>query len=361
MGQQRRFELDVFRGIAIILVIICHTGPVPDNQVFNFFYSSGWVGVDIFFVLSGFLVSGLLFKEYLKYFKIDVVRFFIRRGLKILPAFLFFTAASWFLPLSINPASLHGLVCDLLFIQSYCPGIHNHTWSLSVEENFYLLLAFLILILIKKQKIHLLPKISITVLVFCLSARIITTALVPYSWFTNNSPTHLRLDSLMFGTLIAYYYNFKQVDFFTLLKRYRIILMSSSFLLFLPSFIIAKPENAFIHTFGYTLNYLAAGAMLLFLLTTEIPQIMITRIVASIGYQSYSIYLWHITVNVAMIPIALYFNILPDLTAWPRFIIYFVGSVLWGSLMGKFIEKPFLILREKIAQNPLFLFQSKIT
>lgn len=67
MGQQRRFELDVFRGIAIILVIICYTGPVPDNQVFNFFYSSGWVGVDIFFVLSGFLVSGLLFKEYLKY------------------------------------------------------------------------------------------------------------------------------------------------------------------------------------------------------------------------------------------------------------------------------------------------------
>lgn len=137
--------------------------------------------------------------------------------------------------------------------------------------------------------------------------------------------------------------------------------MSSSFLLFLPSFIIAKPENAFIHTFGYTLNYLAAGAMLLFLLTTEIPQIMITRIIALIGYQSYSIYLWHITVNVAMIPIALYFNILPDLTAWPRFIVYFVGSVLWGSLMGKFVEKPFLILREKIAQNPLFLFQSKIT
>ena len=74
-------EIDFLRGIAIILVIFRH------KEISKLMQNMGWIGVDLFFVLSGFLVSGLLFKEYLKYGNINAKLFLIRRGFKIYPIF----------------------------------------------------------------------------------------------------------------------------------------------------------------------------------------------------------------------------------------------------------------------------------
>ena len=76
-------QLDVLRGIAIVLVLGSH---MPASDLWS---QIGWVGVDLFFVLSGFLVSGLLFNEYKKHGQIRLGRFLIRRGFKIYPAFYF--------------------------------------------------------------------------------------------------------------------------------------------------------------------------------------------------------------------------------------------------------------------------------
>jgi len=72
--------LDFLRGIAILLVLFRHN-PLGNN----IFYHFGWLGVDLFFVLSGFLVSGLLFTEYKKRGEVRIKRFLIRRGFKIYP------------------------------------------------------------------------------------------------------------------------------------------------------------------------------------------------------------------------------------------------------------------------------------
>jgi peptidoglycan/LPS O-acetylase OafA/YrhL len=77
-------ELDFLRGIAILLVLLRHI------HLFSFTKNMGWIGVDLFFVLSGFLVSGLLFKEYIKFGNIRPKLFLIRRGFKIYPIYFLF-------------------------------------------------------------------------------------------------------------------------------------------------------------------------------------------------------------------------------------------------------------------------------
>ena len=85
----RNKRLDILRCIAVLSVMILH------GNIWPFFGNIGWVGVDLFFVLSGFLISGLLFSEYKTRNSISFKRFFIRRGLKIYPAFYFFLAVTY--------------------------------------------------------------------------------------------------------------------------------------------------------------------------------------------------------------------------------------------------------------------------
>src|SRR5271168_36950 len=86
-------QLDVLRGVAILLVLGRHLDSVPTDapgaiqSAFDLWMRAGWIGVDLFFVLSGFLVSGLLFREYARYGDVRAGRFLLRRGLKIYPAF----------------------------------------------------------------------------------------------------------------------------------------------------------------------------------------------------------------------------------------------------------------------------------
>lgn len=82
----RNTGLDLLRLVAILLVLGRHLLPGYENNTFlSIWRTGGWVGVDLFFVLSGFLVSGLLFEEYKKRGSLDLKRFLIRRGFKIYP------------------------------------------------------------------------------------------------------------------------------------------------------------------------------------------------------------------------------------------------------------------------------------
>ncbi len=143
-------QLDFLRAIAIILVIGNHSSVCPPeinfylNKVTSVWYRGGWAGVDLFFVLSGFLVSGLLFNEYRKRGDINIKKFLLRRGFKIYPAFwllIFITLAVTV----FNGEAVYrgGFLSELLFIQNYHPGIWQHNWSLAVEEHFYIFLTFL--------------------------------------------------------------------------------------------------------------------------------------------------------------------------------------------------------------------------
>ena len=149
--QYRLRELDFLRGIAIILVLFRH------QYLFDFTQKMGWIGVDLFFVLSGFLVSGLLFKEYIKFGSIKPGLFLIRRGFKIYPVYYLFYLL-YLTPILIKGnLNLTGFFSDMFFLQNYIWGwgyAYAPSWSLAVEEHFYFGFAMLMLFGIKKNIIH---------------------------------------------------------------------------------------------------------------------------------------------------------------------------------------------------------------
>jgi len=147
MQQNRLRELDFLRGIAILLVLLRH------GNLFDSTTNIGWIGVDLFFVLSGFLVSKLLFKEYSRFGNIEPKRFLIRRGFKIYPIYFLFYIP--YLILRYPDIKTMPLLGDLLFIQNYVYGwgyAFGPSWSLAIEEHFYFGFALLFFIFLRHKE-----------------------------------------------------------------------------------------------------------------------------------------------------------------------------------------------------------------
>ena len=128
----RLVQLDVLRTLAVVLVLGRHLPPfeqVLPEPLRNFaFYwiQFGWIGVDLFFVLSGFLISGLLFREYQRYGSINYRNFLIRRAFKIYPSFYLFLAGVVYVQISNHNwngrKALFQLLRELFFVQNYAPA-----------------------------------------------------------------------------------------------------------------------------------------------------------------------------------------------------------------------------------------------
>ena len=129
MAPKRVFELDVLRGVAILLVMGVH---VPAYPIWS--TVGGW-GVDLFFVLSGFLISNLLFTEYRTNGSIRLGRFFARRALKLYPSFYLLIAVTlaycFFWKVPVIGQELLG---EMILTQNYIGSIWGHTWSLAEPE-----------------------------------------------------------------------------------------------------------------------------------------------------------------------------------------------------------------------------------
>ncbi len=149
--------LDGFRGFAVILVLLLHWDPFShaggvDIPYYLRFFRIGWIGVELFFVLSGFLITGILLKtkEHPRYF----LNFYARRALRIFPlyylvlivALIILPLFHWYEPSEFGSFSSWGWYSYWVFLSNFAMGIgyakHNYlvvTWSLSMEEQFYLL------------------------------------------------------------------------------------------------------------------------------------------------------------------------------------------------------------------------------
>jgi peptidoglycan/LPS O-acetylase OafA/YrhL len=194
-------ELDVLRGLAILMVVLFHglywSGQTSTNLLFGLFIKAtvfGWLGVNLFFVLSGFLITGILLDSRTKpdYYK----RFYRRRALRILPAY-FATIVVLYFARNTQTVNLR-LLSAIGFYANYVTGGYGPFWSLSVEEQFYLVWPAII----KKISIHWLTWL-------CLSLCFLEPGL---RWFdaTHNQiignakqATYLIADNLAIGGLAA--------------------------------------------------------------------------------------------------------------------------------------------------------------
>lgn len=348
-------QLDLLRAAAVVMVLVYHFTPyykapvgwlgVPVHIFFRIFGKIGWSGVDLFFVLSGFLVSGLLFKEYQVAGSANVTRFLARRGLKIYPQFYFFL---FFTGLAFSVTGIHhrdplnvpAFLSEILFVQNYLTPVWGHTWSLAVEEHFYLLLAFVVLLLSHATNVNqyrYIPAISLAVALFCLIFRTVTYQ-SGYDCRTHLFPTHLRIDSLMFGVFLSYLYHFQSEALLLFIRKARIPILIMS--LGLLSVLFFWPVgSAQMGIFGLSAVYIGYGGVLLLLVCTPIGASGVWKIVynaaAYLGRYSYAIYLWHIFVREVTLQTA------------PGFFYYLAGSMIVGIVTTHIIELPVLRIRDR--------------
>jgi peptidoglycan/LPS O-acetylase OafA/YrhL len=320
------------------------------HQVTMTWRQGGWIGVDLFFVLSGFLVSGLLFREHEKYGQLRIGHFLIRRGLKIYPPFwmLMFVTAIVTL-LTAQPMEWRAFACELLFLQNYGPAIWNHTWSLAVEEHFYLLLSAGFFLLMKRRisrPFAVIPWLFICVAILCLALRVHLGWELPYRHKTHLVPTHLRLDSLFFGVLVSYFYHQYPSLFMDLAVRLRWVLMPIGALLLAPAFCVPI-ETPFISSYGFTLFYIGSGCLLVGAVGCKAPTSRLGHALAYVGTHSYSIYLWHMPVAIWGIPLL---ERIPRLGSdwFARSAFYLGATFLFGILMAAIVEFPVLRLRDRL-------------
>ena len=209
--KSRDQQLDMLRGIAILLVLGRHV------HYLQFWHGIGWSGVDLFFVLSGFLISGLLFSEYKNTGRINVKRFWIRRAFKIYPPFyglILLTVVYFLIWYKTVPRALLG---DIFFVQNYVPGVWGHGWSLAVEEHFYIALPLLLMLMIrfskdKENPFRRIPLISICLTILCLYLRV-SASHRTVEWERLAFPTHLRVDALFAGVALGYFNHFDSKAF----------------------------------------------------------------------------------------------------------------------------------------------------
>lgn len=341
--------IDALRAIAILLVLGRHAPAVPagaaPDWVVTFLIvlkQGGWIGVDLFFVLSGFLVAGLLFREYQSSGELCIGRFLTRRAFKIYPAFYVMFAVTLLVAgsLGLPLPRADVLLSEALFVQNYGSALFPHTWSLAVEEHFYLLLPFALLLLrnCKGAPFARIPLACGLVMVLCLTGRIFTAETLSFTYKTHLFATHLRLDSLFFGVFLAWCFHFHANSLRAFTLRWRPFLLIGAIALAAPAFYFKLGAAPMLTTFGLTAITLAAGSLLIVSLTWKSGPTTLVRI----GSFSYSIYLWHMTLllfGVARLP--------TTVDPFSRLLIFGVGSIGFGILMARLIETPFLAIRDR--------------
>jgi peptidoglycan/LPS O-acetylase OafA/YrhL len=366
---QRSKALDVLRAVAVLLVLGRHLQPCPPelssvlHALTLTWVRGGWIGVDLFFVLSGFLVSGLLFQEFRATGRVSAGRFLVRRGFKIYPAFwvliLLTTGVVIATAGRVRPNlsfSARAILHELVFVQNYLPGLWYHTWSLAVEEHFYLLLPLVVVLLLRRagatraDPFAPLPFLIGGVAIACLGARAYVTATQPFNYFTHLFATHLRLDALAFGVLLSYAYHFREAAFRRWVDRFRSGMLVTGVFMLSLAFVFPLETTPWIPSIGLTVFYVGAGLILCAVLDREPRATPLVRLGAYVGRRSYSVYLWHLPAGLVCGLVWRHF--LP--VGWGWFVYagaYFLGSAVLGIFMARLIETPALALRERLYEK----------
>jgi peptidoglycan/LPS O-acetylase OafA/YrhL len=232
------------------------------------------------------------------------------------------------------------------------------TWSLAVEEHFYLLLAGFTAWRFRPGRPT--PTLRAAVVSFCMAASLVLLTRVLTTVSILGDPargrielhyfaTHLRIDALLFGVLLSFIYHYRP-DVWARLTAPRRRLAATSALLLAPALFFPGP-HPFTVTIGYTLYYLAFGILLALVLprpgerTSPATAGRVERALAAVGAYSYSIYLWHTASKHWSAPVWKAV-VGQELGYVGQAVLYFVSSLVLGVLMARLVELPFLRIRD---------------
>jgi peptidoglycan/LPS O-acetylase OafA/YrhL len=333
--QSRNVSLDLLRAIAILMVFTGHTVlsyGAPSHLVP---LQLGGTGVDLFFVLSGWLIGYQLFKELKKHNNIDIKRFWIRRWFRTLPAYyavLTLTIAQQYL----TKDNVVFPIEHLFFIQNYKENLSLFTisWSLCVEEQFYLFIAPFVVLLTKVSN----NKRTLLLIILMLLPSIFRAL----NWYQDTAETHVRWDCCVMGVLLAnIYYN--HTALWEKLLKIATPLASLSLVIYLSFYYFKWFPIGYMFEPSKLLLAFMFGSWILWANNTHVTFYKpLNSIIYYISTRSYAIYLLHTDA----------LAVCKRLISEQYFILYiiaaFIISCLAAEVLYRCIEKPIMDMRSKV-------------
>ena len=368
--QRRRPGLDLLRALAIVLVVLYHAGLFDFNLPFEV-QRFGWIGVDLFFVLSGYLIAGQLFAPLAAGKRPDLSRFYERRALRILPAYFLIVAIYFFLPSALREYERMPPIWKFLsFTQNF--GLRggtafSHAWSLCIEFQFYLLLPLVILALARfarrrMSRSSMSSSVASVVFVMLACAPIVWCLLIrgilahanmstpaPSFWFWQRwiyYPTYARLDALTIGVGLAAIESFRPIWWNALMKSGTWIWVPGLAGIVVAMILAEDGLSVISSVLGF---FLVAFGMGTFLVCAVSPRLPISRVAipgaAFIATIAYSVYLSH----KLMIHWVEGMRATHSIATVPAYLIMLVSIFVVGSALFFAVERPFLKVRQRVA------------
>ena len=361
--QSKLYGLDHLRALAILMVWFFHyQNGVFGHPQWTTTFTVGWTGVDLFYVLSGFLISSQLFALIKKGGSISLKEFYIKRFFRIIPIYLLVVAIYFLFPFFREKDTLPPLWKFLTFTQNLGlnregQGAFSHAWSLCVEEHFYLFLPITLLMLQYTSKFK---NAWWLLLVFFIAGFILRL----YSWHylylpkaeLDNGvdywamylyyPTYCRLDGLLAGVAFAAVYQFLPKTWERISKYGNQLILLSILLMVIAFFFLSKLYTYSSSIFGFPFISLVFGFMVAGALS---PSSFLykwksntTTLIATL---SYGIYLTHKGIIHMVQEIFSKWGIEKDSSIMVVISLFFCVLVAW--LLHLAVEKPFMKMREQ--------------
>lgn len=367
LQQKRVFGLDVVRSVAIILVLLAHGFdffliPVLKESFFgrviikSLNYPMGFFGVELFFVLSGFLIGKIIIKELVENGEWkNLFIFYIRRWFRTLP--LYFLVILILICFPIGPFSLS----NLFFVQNFSSdtlAFNPVSWSLSVEEWFYLLFPLITIVVfqfIKADKGKSFIGICLVLMILSLLARIMLVLFNDPSFdFGTRKQIFFRLDSIIAGVILAGIKFYYKDTYRKLIEERKMLFIMSVVGFFLCEmwFIahrnIGMLDNSFFsRTFFFNVVTLCCSLFVLSLENIRTPKIkFIGKAITFISLMSYGLYLLHFRIYIFLkssIPINSIF------IAVTLLVTAIVITLILSAVIYKYYELPMMQLRDKFS------------
>lgn len=337
----RKMTLDVVRGIAILLVLLFHfrmpLGVPLLETLLSPFTRVGWAGVDLFFVLSGFLVGRVILGEAAAPDGFGYRRFFFRRALRLWPALYVYLGALW---LAGGSEGWRMVWPVLLHVQNYTDWAPSHLWSLAVEEHFYLVGALVLPLLLRgghRRVLAVLAAVVVACLVLRLAALAAGVPQLAVQW-----QTQYRLDGLALGVMLAAC-AVHRPHWLERAGRHRPVLFAVAAGGFAA---LVIGDSVFHHGIGFTIAAIASAALLVAMLDARIPAALLlpARMVAWLGTIAYSLYLWHASVGRVAEALAPAIGLTHPLLV---FAFKFVLAIAVAALLYALVERPAMRLRDR--------------
>ncbi|WP_420993023.1 acyltransferase family protein [Cupriavidus sp. 30B13] len=348
----RSIELDFVRGLAIIAVMGMHfhtvgTGSQLIALIEYPLKNFGREGVNLFFTLSGFLVGGLLLRQYAQNGHVDARRFIIRRIFKIWPAY--YALILFHVLAGRHPTSTF-LYQNLTHLQNYLGSSISQTWSLAVEEHFYLFLpAVLLLVARLSLRAGTILWMTAALCVVVLAARCFAVASGDLEGAS--AYTQYRIDSLLYGVMLATVYWMKP-ELYRRIASQKMLLVAT--VAATVAWLVLLQRNLVLEeTIGYTIQSIGFAALIVLVLeySGKLRGAWLYRAVAWTGVYSYGIYLWH---SVALAPGDIFIRKatafgVPAVPLWGLALaLQFAIAIVVGYVATRAIEFPFLRIRDAL-------------